>query len=381
MLVLLGYVVYGFSSGLSRSVFTIVGIIAGMIAAFFLAPVIANLLPIPFLRLGATIAVAIGFVAIGHAVGAGVGRYVRRGILHSPLSGLDRVLGAAVTGIVAALVASMVAFSVSQLGVPTLSKAIAGSTFIRIVNTLTPDPVEAFLAQVRGAVVDQGIPLFTGAIDGTPVIPHIETGSAALTAAAESVVRITGNAYACGVSQSGTGFVVYPERIVTNAHVVAGVSEPVVETLSGQSLPATIVYFDPIDDLAVLAVPGLSAPALPIGSTLVVNADAALEGYPYGGPFSSAAANVISITAPAVPDIYNDTRTQREVYTLAATVREGNSGGPLLALDGSVAGVVFARSGDTANIGYAMTMSELEPVTNQAAGLTEPVDSGACISR
>ncbi len=379
VLMLVGYVVYGFRNGLSRTVFTIAGIIAGIIAAFFLAPLIANLVPVAFLRLGLTIVVAIGFVAIGHALGSAIGRFIRRGILHSPLSGIDRVLGALATGIVAALVASMVSFSVGQLGVPILSKAISGSTFLRIVSTLTPDPVEAFLAQVRGAVVDKGIPLFTGALEGTPVIPQIDTGSGALNAAAQSVVRITGNAYACGVSQSGSGFVVYPERIITNAHVVAGVSEPVVESLSGQSLPATIVYFDPVDDLAVLAVPGLAAPALPLGSTLPAATDAAIEGYPYGGPFSSGAANVISISSPAVPDIYGDARSQREVYTLAADVREGNSGGPLLTLDGSVAGVVFARSGDRADVGYAMTMAELEPVTNQAAGLTDPVDSGPCI--
>ena len=381
LLMLLGYLVYGFRNGLSRSAFTIAGIVAGVIAAFFLAPVIAGLVPLPFFRLGVTIVVAIGFVAIGHAVGSAIGRWIRRGILRGPLSGIDRLLGAVVTGVVAALVASMVSFSVSQLGVPVLSRAIAGSTFLRIVGTLTPDPVEAFLAQVRGAVVDRGIPLFTGAVAGEPTIPQIDTGSGALNAAAQSVVRITGNAYACGVSQSGTGFVAYDDRVITNAHVVAGVTEPVVETLAGQALAGTVVYFDPVDDLAVIAVPGLDAPALPLGATLAASTDAAVEGYPYGGPFQSGAANVISVSSPAVADIYGQTRSQREVYTLAADIREGNSGGPLLTLDGSVVGVVFARSGDTANVGYAMTMTELEPVTSEAAGLSDPVSSGNCIAR
>jgi len=379
VLMLLGYVAYGFRNGLSRSAFTIAGIIAGIIAAFFLAPLIAGLVPVPFLHLGVTVVVAIGLVALGHALGSAIGRFIRRGILSSPLSGIDRLLGAVVTGVVAALVASMVSFSVSQLGVPVLSRAITGSTFLRIVNTLTPDPVEAFLAQVRGAVVDKGIPLFTGAVEGTPAIPQIDTGSGALNQAAQSVVRITGNAYACGVSQSGSGFVVYQDRVVTNAHVVAGVTDPVIETLAGQSITGTVVYFDPVDDLAVIAAPGLDAPALPLASTLDAGTDAAIEGYPYGGPFTSGAANVISVTRPAVPDIYSDTRNQREVYTLAADIREGNSGGPLLTLDGSVAGVVFARSSDRADVGYAMTMLELEPVTNQAAGLTETVSTGSCI--
>ena len=379
LVMLLGYVAYGFRNGLSRSIFTIAGIVAGIIAAFFLAPLVAPLVPIPFLRLGVTVVVAIGFVAIGHAIGSAIGRFIRRGILHSPLSGIDRLLGALVTGVAAALVASMVAFSVSQLGVPVLSKAISGSTFLRIVNTLTPDPVEAFLAQVRGAVVDKGIPLFTGALEGTPTVPQIDTGSGALNTAAQSVVRITGNAYACGVSQSGSGFVVYDDRVVTNAHVVAGVTEPVIETLAGQSLTGTIVYFDPVNDLAVINVPGLDAAPLPLGSTLAAGTDAAFQGYPYGGPFSSGAANVASVTTPSVADIYGTSRAPREVYTLGADIREGNSGGPLLTLDGSVAGVVFARDADRASVGYAMTMAELEPVTSQAAGLTEPVSSGDCI--
>jgi len=380
VLMLIGYIAYGFRNGLSRSVFTLAGIIAGIVAAFFLAPVVANLVPVPFLRLGVTIVVAIGFVAIGHAVGSAIGRFIRRGILHSPLSGVDRVLGAIVTGVVAALVASMVSFSVSQLGVPVLSRAIAGSTVLRIVSTVTPDPVEAFLAQVRAAVVDGGIPIITSAIEGpAPEIPTIDTGSGALNVAAQSVVRISGNAYACGVAQHGSGFVVYDDRVVTNAHVVAGVTEPVIETLAGQSLTGEVVYFDPIDDLAVIAVPGLDAAALPLGSTLPMATDAAFQGYPYGGPFSSGAANVISVSSPSVADIYGGSRSQREVYTLAADIREGNSGGPLLTLDGSVAGVVFARDGDTANVGYAMTMAELEPVTNRAAGLTEAVSSGDCI--
>ena len=381
VLMLLAYVAYGFRNGLLRSAFTIAGVVAGVIAAFFLAPVIANWVPFPFFRLGATVVAAIGLVAIGHALGAAIGRAVRRGLERGVLSGPDRILGAVATGIVAALVASVVSFSVSQLGVPVLSQAIAGSSVLRVINTLTPDPVESFLAQVRGAVVDRGIPLITGVLgtDEDPVIPQIDTGSIPLNSAAQSVVRITGNAYSCGVSQSGTGWVSYDDRVITNAHVVAGVSEPVVEAPNGQALGASIVYFDPVDDLAVLYVPGLDSPALPLAANLAVGADAAFEGYPYGGPFMSGAADVISITNPDIPDIYGTTRTSREVYTLAADVREGNSGGPLLTLDGAVAGVVFARSGDQPNVGYAMTMTEVADVAALSSQLTAATSSGDCI--
>jgi S1-C subfamily serine protease len=163
--------------------------------------------------------------------------------------------------------------------------------------------------------------------------------------------------------------------------VVAGVTEPVVEALNGEALPGLVVYFDPIDDLAVISVPGLSAAPLPLSGTLPGGTDAAVQGYPFGGPFTSGAARVMSVATARIADIYGTSQNPREVYTLAADVREGNSGGPLLTLDGAVAGVIFAKSGDTANVGYAMTMAELDPVAAQAAALSAPVSSGACTTR
>ncbi|MCU1439818.1 MAG: Colicin production protein [Rhodoglobus sp.] len=379
IILLLSYVGYGMRNGLSRSLFVIAGVVAGVVAAFFLAPIVANWVPYPVFRPIVMILVAIGLVVGGHALGGAIGRGIRAGVEKSPLSGLDRLLGGIVTGIVAALVASMVAFSVGQLGVPFLSKAIAGSTVIRTIDNLTPDPVQAFLAQVRGVVAESGLPVISDAFGGqSPTIPQIDTGSAELNAAAQSVVRITGNAYACGQSQSGTGFVVADDRVVTNAHVVAGVTEPVIEALDGQALPGQVVYFDPLDDLAIIAVPGLTAAPLALGDTVPPGTDTAVEGYPYGGPFTSGAADVITVTTTNVSDIYGDSTSNREVYVLAADVREGNSGGPLLALDGSVVGVVFAKSADTPNVGYAMTMTELDPVAAQAGGLSSPVSSGSC---
>ena len=249
------------------------------------------------------------------------------------------------------------------------------------INAVAPDPVEAWLAQVRAFVVDRGIPTITGALGtGTPVIPRIDTGSASLDAAAASVVRITGNAYACGVAQSGSGFVIADDRVMTNAHVVAGVTEPVVESVDGQVLAGTVIYFDAVDDLAVILVPGLTAGPLPLAGELTTGSDAAIQGYPFGGPFTTLPADVMRISVSPVRDIYDDTSAPREVFTLAAQVREGNSGGPLLTLDGEVAGVVFARDGADDQVGYAMTRTEYEPVVELASGLEQSVSTGACLN-
>jgi len=380
VILLLGYVVYGFVNGLSRSLFVIAGVVAGAIAAYFLVPIVSAWVPWAWFRPGATIAATLLLILAGHALGSTVGKGVRSGIEKTALSGIDRLLGAALTGIAAALIASVVGASVGQLGFPLLSRAIAGSSVLRTISTLTPDPVEAWVAQLRGVVAASGLPVISDAFGGSsPTIPQIDTGSAALNQAAQSVVRITGNAYACGVAQSGTGFVVSPDRIVTNAHVVAGVTEPVVESPNGQAVAGTVVYFDPIGDLAIIAAPGLTAAPLPLGPTAAVGADAAVMGYPFGGPFTVGAATVLRVSEVLVDNIYGTGRNLRDVYTLAADVRQGNSGGPLLGLDGTVIGVIFATSAETANVGYAVTMEELNPVASAAPTLSAAASTGDCV--
>lgn len=381
LVMLAGYVIYGFRNGLSSTVFTIAGVVLGVIAVLFLVPLVSRLLPLPQLRLAVSIILAIGLVSAGNGLGAAVGRRIRKGLATSPLLGIDRIFGAVITGAVAALVATVVCASVAQLGVPVLSRAIAGSVVLRAISTLTPNPVETWLAQARGVLSDRGIPLLTQAFGGAPpVVPPVDAGSAALTTAAKSVVRITGNAYACGQSQSGSGFVVATDRVMTNAHVVAGVTQPVVEASNGQAVASSIVYFDPSHDLAILAVPGLDVVPLALTSTLAAGATAAIEGYPYGGPFSASGASIVSVAVSTVDDIYRTSSSDREVYTLGADVREGDSGGPVLTGDGAVAGIMFARDSKTANVGYAMTMAEIQPVAVQAVGLSNPVGTGDCIS-
>lgn len=379
-LLLLGYAVYGFTNGLLHSIAAIAGVIAGVVGAFFLAPIVAGWVPFPFLRPIVTIVVALALVGFGHWVGYKIGRAIRRGVEQTPLSAIDRIAGGLATTIVAALVASVVGFSVGQLGVPVLSQAIAGSNVLRVIGAITPDPVQQWLAEVRALVITEGIPRITDALGGEPpAVPQIDAGSPALTAAAQSVVRVTGNALQCGQSQTGTGFVIAPDRILTNAHVVAGVTEPTLEAPNGSVAGGRVVYFDPVDDLAVIATDGFDVAPLVLGDNLAVGADGAVQGYPFGGPFTSGGAQVIAVSTQSAPDIYGDSSSPREFYTLAATVREGNSGGPLLSLDGEVAGIVFARSADNSEVGFAMTMTEVDPVAAEAAGLSAPVSSGDCV--
>ena len=382
VLVLLVYLGEGWRNGFLRSLSAILGIIAGGVAAYFAVPVVAALIPSPEWRLTISLALSILLLVAGHAGGVAVARAIRGRKNREPLPTLDRVFGALANLIAAALVTSLIAGSVAALGVPLLSRGIADSIVLRTIATITPDPVEAALARVRSAVLEQGIPTIGGAIGGitgTPTVPDVETNTDVLGIAAQSVVRISGTAYACGQNQSGSGFVIAPDRVVTNAHVVAGVDQPVVEVPGGQTLDGRVVYFDPEDDLAVIAVDGLTAPVLALSGSLAPGSDAIVDGYPYGGPFTSNPAEVLAVSDERIMDIYGQNSSIREVYTVAADIQPGNSGGPLLAPNGQVAGLVFARNSERPDLGYAMTNTELQPVAGQASALSDAVTPGACI--
>ncbi|MCU1534451.1 MAG: serine protease [Glaciihabitans sp.] len=376
---LLIYLVYGYRSGFVRSLAGFIGAVVGAIVAYFLIPVLTNLLPIPELRVFLPLVIGVALIVGLTTAGLWLGDVLRQGVQRSHLGRVDRLLGAAINLVAAALVASLVATSLGAVGIPSLSNAIASSTVLRTIDNLTPTPVQAALAQLRSMAVRDGLPSIADAFGGpAPDVPNVKTDSPALTAAARSVLRITGNAYACGQSQSGSGFVVASDRVVTNAHVVAGVTNPVVQTQSGESHAGRVVYFDPRQDLAVIAVSGLSVPPLKLAATLATNAKGVFDGYPFGGPFTSNPAEVLSVGTVNIDNIYGTSPAAREVYSLAANVQEGNSGGPLLTTSGAVAGVIFAKSAKTGNIGYALTMSELDPVATKAHRLSNKVSSGTC---
>lgn len=380
VLTLLVFIGEGVRNGFARSLGAIVGVIAGGILAFLAIPILSALVPDSFWRVAVIVGVALALLFGGHSLGGRIGRGIQERREEIGLG--SRIAGGAANGIIAALTLSLVAGGVASMGVPLFSQAIANSYVVRAIDTVTPAPLDAMLARIRAAVLEDGLPAIAGALGGvvtSPGIPDVPTDTDPLTAAAQSVVRIGGTAYACGQNQTGTGFVVAPDRIVTNAHVVAGVDVPIVEAPNGQTLEGRVVYLDPVDDLAVVAVDGLGTAPIALSPGLGVGADAVVEGYPYGGPFTTGAAQVLAVSTEPIPDIYGTSRTDREVYTIAAVVQPGNSGGPLLATDGRVAGVVFARNADDPELGYAMTNAELEPVASAAAGLSAAVSSGSCV--
>jgi len=200
----------------------------------------------------------------------------------------------------------------------------------------------------------------------------------AFEAAAPSTVRVVGTG--CGEVLSGSGFVVSGDYVVTNAHVVAGVDAPEVQRQDGTSQPGTTVLFDPRTDLAVLHVEAAPGPPLPLLATDVDRGTGgAALGYPGGGDLTGERAAVRRPIAAVGRDIYSTREVERQVYELQARIEPGDSGGPFVLPDGSVAGVVFAASPTDPSLGYAIASTEVIPDVDRAAGRTRPVSTGGCV--
>lgn len=382
LIALLLAAVVGVSRGLLASAGALAGLAAAGFGAWWLLPLLSQTVPWPAARGVIVAAAGVALLLAGAGIGAAAGGALRRSADRIRLRSLDRLFGGVLSVVVAALALSLVGQSVAVTAIPGVSSAIASSQVLRAIDAATPRPVAAALAQARQAVLADGLPRL-GALIDLPVVPRtappVNLDDPVLQAAAQSVARITGTAAECSRTLTGSGFVAAPDRVVTNAHVVAGVSDPVVELPGAPAREGEVVYFDPVDDLAIIAVPGLAAAPLAVAGELSAGDAAVVQGYPFGGPFTAGAASVQTVADVAVPDIYGSSESIRRIYAMAATVQPGNSGGPVLTPDGAVTGVVFARADDGSAVGYALTTVELMPVLAEAPDLSAPVPTGACV--
>lgn len=378
-LLLLVYTVMGFVRGFWVTLGGLLGVVGGAVGAYFAVPLVIGWVEDSAWRTPVTILTVVVLLGAGVAIGSAIGRALRKSTDKTPLKFLERLVGGVLGLVTSALVISMVAASISGLGVPWLTRALTDSRVISAIDMSTPAPVREWMAGARGAIVAQGIPTILGQVPpDQAVVPDAGVDTADYRRASASIVRVTGLAFQCGQNQSGSGFVVAPDRIVTNAHVIAGVSEPVVDIPGQSSRAGRVVYFDPANDIAVIAVEGLGLAPIPLAPGQDPGSTGAFGGYPAGGPYQIQPSKVISRSDVAVANIYGAEPSLRNVYTLAANVQQGNSGGPLLDAQGRVAGVIFAKAVQSEPVGYALSQSILEPVAAGAPGMNEQVQTGVC---
>ena len=385
---LLAYGFSGYRQGLIQSVFSLVGFFTfAMVAVWQLPEVLGRWPAVADNDRTRVLALVLGVVAfgwLGQFLGGLVGGQIRKRVGAPSLRRLDSVLGAVVVALAASLIVWFIGGALRTAGSPALSKAMAESRVLRVVDAIVPEQTGQVFSSFRGFLSSQGFPQVFGGLSPEPITPVQDPDPAvarsqAIRASGRSVVKVTTLSQSCQRGQEGTGWVLSPGQIVTNAHVVAGADEVQVEG-GDETLRARVVVFDPQRDLAVLSVPGLSLPPLQLGGELGRGDSAAVPGYPLDGPYRVVSARVRAQLDARGLDIYGRDRVVRQIYSLAATVQPGNSGGPLLDPAGRVVGVVFAKSLEDAATGYALTLAEAKPVLDEAASAGAEVGTGACVA-
>jgi S1-C subfamily serine protease len=382
--------VSGWRHGMAVALLSFVGVLAGAIIGVKLAPVLAQHVESPTARVVVSIAVVVMLVALGETTGVFFGRRVRDQITGVHSLKVDSALGSVLQALTVVLAAWLVALPLASASFPGLAAGIRGSRVLAAVDGVVGDSVPSIRAlpsELRSLLDQSGFPDVLSPFTQTPITevgpPNAALASSAVVRDTQSrVLKIRGKATRCSRALEGTGFVIGPERVMTNAHVVAGTAEVAVETGTGRvkrTRPAKVVSYDPEVDIAVLAVPGLDLEPLRFASKAAgVADDAIVLGYPLDGPYTATAAKVRDQIDLRGPDIYNRKTVVRDVYTVRAVVRSGNSGGPLLSPDGSVYGVVFGAALDDKETGFVLTAQQVAPMMRAAPGLTESVGTGSC---
>jgi S1-C subfamily serine protease len=375
----------GWRSGALGSLLSFVGVLLGAIAGVLLAPHLVAHISAPRAKLFAALFLILGLVVVGEVAGVVLGRAVRGAIHSNSVRFFDSLIGVAVQLVVVLVAAWLLATPLtSSSGQPNLAAAVRGSRVLAQVNDFAPEWLKTVPKRLSALLDTSGLPQVLEPFSRTPVVavaaPDATLANDPVVASTEpSVVKIRAIAPSCQKVLEGSGFVLSPDRVMTNAHVVAGANSVTVEA-SGNPYDATVVSYDPTVDIAILSVPNLPSGPLAFANTSVTSGTQAIVmGYPGGGGFVATPARIRELIELSGPDIYRSATVNREVYTVRASVEQGNSGGPLIDPNGQVLGVVFGAAVDDNDTGFVLTAKE---VAAQLAhiGDTAPVATGECVS-
>lgn len=376
------FAVSGYRQGLVVGVLSFVGFVGGGVLGAQIAPSVAA--SITSGRSQPLVGLLIVFVAavLGQVLARAVGAAVRRRLSWSPARLVDSLGGAAVSVAAVLVVAWFLGSIVAGSPFGGLADQVRRSRVLAAVDSAMPAEAHTWFSSLRRLVDEKAFPQIFARLSPPPAAPVAPpdpavAGTRAVALARDDVVRVTGVARVCSRGLQGSGFVYGTERVMTNAHVVAGVDSPQVE-VGRRRLPARVVLFDPNRDIAVLYVPGLDRRPLSFAGPARPGDPAVVAGYPENGPFTAVAARIRGSQRVTGPDIYQRRTVTREVYAVRAVVRPGNSGGPLLDPNGGVYGVVFAAAADGGDTGYALTAAEVAPDARAGATATTPVGTDGC---
>jgi S1-C subfamily serine protease len=380
------FAVAGYRQGFIVGVLNCIGFLAGAAVGATFSPSIATFL-VHAPSQQALVAIILVFIAamVGQLLASLLGVAVRSRVTWRPVTIVDALGGAAVSVVSVLLIAWFIGSAVVNAPFPAVARQVRYSEVIRGVNNFMPPVALTMFSDFRHLLEKSPYTQVFGAlgINGSANVPPPDKAVLGWPSVAKdqaSIVKIVGEARTtCNRSLEGTGFVISPQHVLTNAHVVAGMTNgPFVGSGYGNGLAATVVLFDSNVDLAVLFVPGLHAPPLSFTGPAARASSAVIAGYPENGKFRKLPARIGSQWSASGPNIYQDGSVTRSIYAVRAMVEPGNSGGPLLAKNGKVYGVIFAASTTSRDTGFALTAGAVQADVRAGAHAITRVSTRGC---
>lgn len=377
------YALSGYWQGFVTGAFATIGLLAGGLFGVWVAPqALGEVEPSLWVSLGALFIVIMA-ASLGQALLQMVGARIRDRISWQPVRAVDAVGGSALSAAAVLLVAWALGVAVAGSPLGGLTPMVRSSVVLAKVDGVLPGQANLVLKTFNNVVGSSFFPRYLEPFAPERIV-SVEPGDERMLAdpdvvrASQSIVKVVG-ATGCGSVSEGTGFFYAPGRLMTNAHVVAGITRPEVRIDGGGSLTGSVVVYDSDLDVAVIAVDS-TVPHLLFDRAAKATDSVAVAGYPLNGPYHVGAGRIRSQQRMRSPDIYGVGTVLREVFAVRGLVRPGNSGGPVLTSKGEVAGVVFAASVTDSETGYALTADQVAESAAQGVVSDKPVDTGACVN-
>jgi len=383
LLIVVSFAVSGYRQGFVVGVVSFAGFLGGLSLGFVVVPVFLKQMSPGLVASVIALCAVLALAVVGQVLGSMLGSKLREAVTWQPAQLVDAVSGSIVSVVAVLLVAWFLGLALVSSTVPTIGDQVRSSSILRGMAQVMPSGAQTWFNSFSQVLDRNGFPQVFAPFEAErpasvarpdPAVANLPSVARART----SIVKVLGSAPSCGKDIEGSGFVYAPGKVMTNAHVVGGTGALRVQQSDARSYPAKVVLFDPRRDIAVLDVPSLTAPALPFVLDGKAGDSAIVAGYPQNGPFTVGAARIREQITATGQDIYSSGNVRRQVFSLFALVQQGNSGGPLLTTDGRVYGVVFAKSLEDKNTGYALTADEVASDATAGQATNIPVRTGNC---
>lgn len=376
----------GWRQGGLASLLSAVGILAGLIIGLGVAPLVLQITDQVGIRFLLALGMLILLIGLGQLLGSALGHAIRDRMKTKSGQRVDSSFGAILMSVFSLVLIWLIATPMATSLSNSVGKGVRESAILREVNKVMPDELTQLPRSISGMLNDSGLPpVMMPWEDGSSVdveAPNIEVADQTMVQDIRpSVVHVIADADGCRRRMMGSGFVTADNYVVTNAHVVAGTQTAYVDTVVGIK-EARVVYYNPEVDIAVLRAENLGLEPLAwADGPAYTGDDAVVMGFPHSGPFTANAARIRERVNIAGPDIYSNSRVERESYILRGTVVQGNSGGPLISPNGTVLGLIFGASVDDTDTGYAITAEEVRAHVGDVTRFENSVDTQECVAQ